>query len=157
MTLLLVAIAAFVAGAVNSIAGGEGRSVERRAGVRRLDTRMVAAANRRYHQLSGMSQTEIHQVLRNWIEQAMSPSGRFVEGVAPVDWVADNFIAWWRTEVEHSLNSAEGWAGLLREDLAPLKDLLAADEAWSSVSELQDALGDLRRKLGLSRDTTEDG
>jgi hypothetical protein len=104
-----------------------------------------------------MSQSEIHRALRNWIEQAMSPAGRFVEGIDPVDWAADNFIAWWRKEIGHALNSAEGSAGLLREDLSPLQDLLVADDAWNSVTMLQDALSELRRKLGFSRDPTEGG
>ena len=54
-----------------------------------------------------MSRSDIEQVLRNWIAQALSPMGDFAEGIDPTKWIADNFIDWWSQQVEDSLSSAE--------------------------------------------------
>ena len=96
-----------------------------------------------------MSRSDIEQVLRNWIEQARSPIGRFAEGVDPATWVADNFIAWWRKRVDESLGSAEAAARRLREELKQFGSPAEFGEAFHELTHVQDALGDLRRELGL--------
>ena len=104
-----------------------------------------------------MSRSDIESVLRNWIAEATSPIGKLPDGVEPATWVADNFIAWWRKQVDDSLGSAELAAHRLRAALEPLGDPAAFGEAFHELTHVQDALGDLRAALGLSGDSTGGG
>ena len=106
-----------------------------------------------------MNRTEIQKVLRNWIEQAMSPDGRFVEGIDPPAWVAENFIAWWQKQVEDSLGRIQGSAGYLVAEASELAEAATAlGVAWDihevreALGELQEKVGDLREAAGLARD-----
>jgi hypothetical protein len=104
-----------------------------------------------------MSRSDIEQVLRNWIDQATSPGGAFPEGTDRARWVADNFVAWWRKQVDDSLGSAELAAHRLRDELRRLGRSTEFDEALHELTHIQDALGDLRRDLGLSGDAPNGG
>ena len=104
-----------------------------------------------------MSRSDIEQVLRNWIEQATSPDATFPAGTDRAKWVADNFIAWWRKQVDDSLGSAEVAAHRLREELKRLGSPAEFDEALHELTHVQDALGDLRQNLGLSGDAANGG
>ena len=99
-----------------------------------------------------MSRSDIEQVLRNWIDQAISPDGTFPEGTDRAAWVADNFIAWWRKRVDDSLGSAELAACRLRDELTRLGHPHEFDDALHELTHIQDALSDLRNDLGLSGD-----
>jgi hypothetical protein len=104
-----------------------------------------------------MSRSDIEQVLRNWIDQATSPDGTFPPGTDRAAWVADNFIAWWRKQVDDSLGSAELAAQRLRDELKRLGSPEEFDEALHELTHVQDALGDLRRDLGLPDDAANGG
>jgi hypothetical protein len=104
-----------------------------------------------------MSPPDIEQVLRNWIDQAISPEGAFPADTDRVKWVADNFIAWWRKQVDDSLGSAELAAHRLREELKRLGTPAQFDEALHELTHVQDALGHLRQDLGLSDDAANGG
>jgi hypothetical protein len=111
-----------------------------------------------------MSRSEIQQVLRNWIEQAMSPVGRFGDGVDPPAWVADNFIAWWRTRVEDSLNAVQGSAAYLVSEADELVERATDLKIGGDIHEVREAgeslrekVGDLREAIGLARDPADGG
>src|SRR4051812_14056816 len=97
-----------------------------------------------------MAESEIRQVLANWIEQATSPIGRLADGVEPSDWIANQFIKWWKSQVEGSLGDAEGASYRLREELARINDPGRMGEALHELTHIQDALADLRYRLGLN-------
>ena len=94
---------------------------------------------------------ELEQILRNWLQQAMATTSRFEEGIDPAAWVADNFIAWWRNQVEDSLNDAESAASRVRDELSYLGFPEEFGAALHELTHVQDALGDLRQRLGLSK------
>ena len=96
-----------------------------------------------------MGRTDIETVLRNWLDQAMSPAGRLPEGVDPAAWVAQNFIAWWGRQAGGSLGDAEAAAARVRGQLNDLGYPELA-EALHELTHVQDALADLRRELGLA-------
>ena len=104
-----------------------------------------------------MSRSDIEQVLRNWIDQAIAPAGTFPEGADRARWVADNFIAWCRKQVDDSLGSAELAAHRLREELKRLGSPSEFSEALHELTHVQDALGELRHDLGLSEDAANGG
>ena len=104
-----------------------------------------------------MANSDIEQVLRNWIDQATSPLGKFAEGVDPAAWVAEHFIGWWREQVADSLSSAESASQRLRDELNRVADPEHLGEAFHELTHVQDALGDLRADLGLIEPTESDG
>jgi hypothetical protein len=104
-----------------------------------------------------MSRSDIEQVLRNWIDQAISPGGTFPDGTDRAKWVADNFIAWWRKQVDDSLCSAELAADRLRDELKRLGSPTEFDDALHELTHVQDALSDVRRDLGLPDDAANGG
>jgi X-X-X-Leu-X-X-Gly heptad repeat protein len=97
-----------------------------------------------------MAVSEIRQVLANWIEQANSGTGRLSDGIDPSDWVAKQFTKWWQAQVDDPLGDAESAAHRLREELARINDPERLDEAMHELTHIQDALADLRNRLGLS-------
>jgi hypothetical protein len=64
--------------------------------------------------------------------------------------VTDNFIAWWREQVEDSLSSAEQAAMSLREELVRLGEAARLGECFHELTHIEDALADLRCDLGLT-------
>jgi hypothetical protein len=104
-----------------------------------------------------MSRSDIEQVLRNWIDQAMSTDGTFPPNANRATWVAENFVAWWRKQVEDSLGSAELAAHRLRDELKRLGSPAEFDEALHELTHVQDSLADLRQNLGLSGDPADGG
>ena len=104
-----------------------------------------------------MSRSDIEQVLRNWIDQAISRGRTFPEETDRARWVADNFMTWWRKRVDDSLGSAELAAHRLRDELNRLGSPEEFDEALHELTHVQDALGDLRNDLGLPGDAADDG
>jgi hypothetical protein len=103
-----------------------------------------------------MAQSEIESVLANWIEQALSPIGKLPAGVTPSEWVAKNFINWWRTQVEYSLGDAELASQRLRDELQRLGGWNKLGEAMEEITHTQEALADLRRILSTDSGTTPD-
>jgi hypothetical protein len=98
-----------------------------------------------------MPHLEIEQVLENWIEQALSSSGKLAGGITPARWIAKNFIHWWRPQVDDALGDAESAAEQLRAELVRLNTPAQLGEAFHELAHLQDALGDLRCRLGLDQ------
>lgn len=96
-----------------------------------------------------MTHSDAETVLRNWIAQATSPEGRLPDGVDPAAWVAEQFTAWWRGAVNQPLSDAEAAAARLREDLVGFAYPELA-EPLHELTHVQDALAELRAKLGLS-------
>jgi hypothetical protein len=97
--------------------------------------------------------SEIEQVLSNWIKQATSPPGQLVDGLDPATWVAQRFLAWWRTQsVERPLEGAELAAQSLRSELERLGGWgnPQLGEAMHELVHLRDALAELRAALGLT-------
>ncbi|MEZ6142142.1 MAG: hypothetical protein R3B84_16395 [Zavarzinella sp.] len=97
-----------------------------------------------------MAISDIDKVLRNWIDQAISPLGSLPPGTEPAQWVAEHFVAWWRDRVEDDLCRAEYASQCLRDELSRLNDAERLDEAFHELSHIQDALSDLRASLGMS-------
>jgi hypothetical protein len=97
-----------------------------------------------------MPESEIKQALANWIEQATSPIGRLADGIAPSEWIARQFINWWRMQVEDALSDADRAAHGLREELARINDPARLGEALHELTHVQDSLADLRFRLGLT-------
>jgi len=95
-----------------------------------------------------MNQSEITQVLKNWIDQATSTFGTLRDDVDPAEWVAKNFLLWWRQEVESNLADAESAARSVRSELLRLKNVNQLDEALHELTHCQDALLNLRETLG---------
>ena len=102
-----------------------------------------------------MSRPEIEQILRNWIERAISTDGTFPEGTDRAKWVADNFITWWRQQVNDSLVSADLAAQRLRAELKRLGSETEFGEALHELTHVQDALSDLSGNLGVSDDPSK--
>src|SRR3954447_24876784 len=96
-----------------------------------------------------MAKSEINQVLANWIEQATSPIGQLADGIEPSEWIAKQFTNWWQAQVEDSLGDAEGAIHRLRDELARINDDGQLGEAFHELTHIQDAIGDLRSRLGL--------
>ena len=120
---------------------------------------MLFRAAGRDKRLSAMNRSEIEQVLRNWIGEAMSPVGRFVKGIDPPAWVAETFIAWWQKRVEDSLDRVEGSAGYLVSEASELAEAASVAGVQWDIHEVREALeglrekvGDLREAAGLARD-----
>lgn len=103
-----------------------------------------------------MSKADIESVLRNWIDEAITSSGKLGDGVDAAEWVAANFIAWWRQEVGDSLGSAELAAHRLRDELKQHSGRPEMYDALHELTHVQDSLGDLRNSLGLVGDDPAD-
>lgn len=106
-----------------------------------------------------MAFSEAEQVLANWIEQATSPPGQLVEGIDRAQWIARQFLKWWRTEcVERPLSDAELAVDGIRSDLNRLGGWNNSQlgEAMHQLIHLGDALQELRSALGLARADLED-
>ncbi|MFO0950092.1 MAG: hypothetical protein U0835_02865 [Isosphaeraceae bacterium] len=95
---------------------------------------------------------EVRDVLAQWIRQANSPLGSLPEGTDPADWVADRLTAWWRDQADDFLGDAERATGAVRVELMRLGGWEAFGEALHELIHAEDALGDLRRILGLDRE-----
>jgi hypothetical protein len=94
---------------------------------------------------------EIEQVLANWIQQATSSPGQLAPGTPPAKWAAEQFINWWRSQVEDSLGDAERSAQAVREELERLAGWSNEQlgRALEELTHLGDVLGDLRKGLRL--------
>ena len=103
-----------------------------------------------------MGRSEIEQVLLHWIDQAISPSTALREGTDRTAWIADNFIAWWRTQVDDSLSFADLSARRVRDELMQLRSPNELGEALHELTHVQDALADLRDELGLASESARD-
>jgi hypothetical protein len=101
-----------------------------------------------------MSQNEIQQVLANWIERALSPVGSLPVGTTPNEWIAKNFVDWWRTRIESSLGDAEGAANEVCKEITRLGGWDSAGEAMEEALRVRESLADLRSALGLDTPPT---
>ena len=103
-----------------------------------------------------MSQTEVEEVLSNWIREALSGEGELLpNGIEPARWVAKNFLRWWQAQgVDPWIEDAEGAACRLRRELESLGGFNNPDlgEAMHAVIHLDDALADIRRALGMIKE-----
>jgi hypothetical protein len=102
-----------------------------------------------------VSTTDLEQVLSNWINQAISPSGRLAEGQDPAKWVARQFLEWWQSnEVERPLNDAVLAMNGVHSELERLGGWNKTElgEAMHELIHLKDALDELRAALGLNGD-----
>jgi hypothetical protein len=94
---------------------------------------------------------EVERVLANWISEAISPAGQLPPGVSRSQWVAENFLRWWRNDVEgrlgDSLQQAEGAMAAIRSELDRLGGWPQFGEALHECTHLADALADLRAAI----------
>jgi len=95
------------------------------------------------------SDAEFETVLRNWIEQALSPIGKFGDGTDSAKWVAAQFCSWWRQSLGVSLDDADASASHLSKELNQLGGWQSHGEAMEAICHLQDALADIRRCVGV--------
>ena len=96
-----------------------------------------------------MARNEIEVVLANWIGQALSSPGQLPHGTDAAEWIASRFVEWWRMQAERALGDAEMAASAIRDELTRLGGWESFGEAMHENCHLQDALGDLRRILGI--------
>ena len=98
-----------------------------------------------------MQQSEVEQVLANWIAQATSAPGRLADNVDPAAWVAQRFLAWWHPRVEDALSDAERAIAGVRGELNRLGGWQnnQLGEALHELIHAGEALADLRARLGL--------
>jgi hypothetical protein len=96
-----------------------------------------------------MASDEVRETLANWIGQALSPVGHLPEDIDPAGWVADRFAAWWRPQVQDSLDAAEAALSAVREELMRLGGWEKFGEALHELTHAGDALSDLRAGLRL--------
>jgi hypothetical protein len=102
-----------------------------------------------------VANTELEQVLSNWISQAISPPGQLAEGLDPAKWVAQQFLKWWQSnEVERPLNDAALAMNGIRCEMERMGGWNNAElgEAMHELIHLKDALDELRVGLGLKGD-----
>ena len=99
-----------------------------------------------------MAADEIESVLRDWIEQALSPIGQLPSGVSPAGWIAARFSAWWHDRAGDTIAEAERAARGIRDELMRLGGWEQFGESLHEMIHLQDALTELR---GLMRTAFE--
>ncbi len=84
-----------------------------------------------------MPANEVEQVLANWIEQELSPIGSLPPETSPAQWVAVNFLRWWRQgfqgSLDDTLGDAEAAASAIRSELIRLGGWEEFGEAFMSV------------------------
>lgn len=94
---------------------------------------------------------EIEQVLANWIDEALSPMGKLPAGTSPAEWVAGQFLTWWRcgfqSQVGGSLDDADRSLQGIQSELNRLGGWALAGEALHECIHLRDTLNELRRLL----------
>ncbi len=100
-----------------------------------------------------MATDEVEIVLANWIEQALSPSGRLPEGVTPAGWIASRFAEWWRGLAGDPVADAERAALGVREELMRLGGWGAFGEALHEMIHLRDAPSELRGLMRLPEES----
>lgn len=95
-----------------------------------------------------MSQSEIEQVLANWIAEASSSIGVLSPNEDPNKWIARHFLRWWREQTQSELGDLEeaisritmeleglgGWSNPQLGDA--MHELIHARDALSSLSEI---------------------
>ena len=96
-----------------------------------------------------MPETEIKTVLGNWIAEALSPEGQIAKNIAPSDWVAEQFLSWWKSRTEESLSEAVWATSQIRDELVRFGGWEKCGEALEAVCHLNEALTDLAGKLGV--------
>jgi hypothetical protein len=94
---------------------------------------------------------EPERVLSNWIDQATQPPGRLADGIEPAKWIAEQFLNWWRPEVENDLTDAERAVAATRHELQQLGgwDNPQLGETLHELTHASEALASLRITLGF--------
>jgi hypothetical protein len=91
---------------------------------------------------------DVEQVLANWIELALSPSGKLPHDMLPSRWVAEKFLRWWRDDFEghldERLSDAETALARIREQLQQQGGWDKFGEALHECAHLSEALEILR-------------
>jgi hypothetical protein len=99
-----------------------------------------------------MATDEFEAALANWIEPALSQSGRLPDGASPSAWVAARVAEWWHDRVGDTMADAEVAASSVRAELMRLGGWESFGEALHELAHLRDALGELRGLLRLAYD-----
>src|SRR5436853_638702 len=100
------------------------------------------------HAHGGGMDEEVERVLANWIEQAFSPLGQLSPDVSPAQWVAKQFLRWWRSDVEgrlgDSLGDADAALAVIRSELKRFGGWENLGEAMHECCHLEEALESIR-------------
>lgn len=96
-----------------------------------------------------MPHSELQQALANWIDQANSPLGKLPDSSEPAEWVANQFMLWWKEHAEEQLTDVQSAASSLRAEIQRLSEKGDHEEALHELTHLTDALSDLSSALGM--------
>lgn len=98
-----------------------------------------------------MNNSEIEEVLSNWIRQAIEPPGKLEEEIDPAQWIATKFLNWWKSNVEESLDDADEALKRVRKELQRLGCLEKEefDELIHELTHATDALSDVRSSMTI--------
>jgi hypothetical protein len=99
-----------------------------------------------------MDASEIERVLTNWIAQAVNPPGELRAGIDPAAWIAQQFLRWWKLQVDQvddDLGAAETAVSAVRQELLRLGGWSNPEfgEALHELTHASEALTALRCAL----------
>lgn len=89
----------------------------------------------------------------------MPTEGSFKEGIVPHEWVADQFLEWWRSEVESALSEVEGSIACTKKALQEIGGWSNSrlDEAMHELAHAEEALAALTSALCFDEECGANG
>jgi hypothetical protein len=80
---------------------------------------------------------ELVQILRNWLREAMSPTGTLPQGMDAVEWAVRRFITVWKTKAQSAIEGVE-------ESLIQAMEMC---DAGASLADIKDEIDMARQTL----------